>query len=87
MGLQSHGSPNFRNFGTFNLGIPGQNDIWVLAPWLGIDNTIREGGGFPQVRVVVSLMSPCLAVVYPCTKNAPTMHKPTCCLVCVSPCE
>jgi len=28
-----------------------------------------EGGGFPQVRVVVSLMSPCLPVVHPCTKR------------------
>jgi hypothetical protein len=41
MGLQSHKSPNFENFGTFNLGISGQNDIWVLAPWLGIKNTKR----------------------------------------------
>jgi hypothetical protein len=23
------------------LGVPGQNDIWVQAPWPGIDNTIR----------------------------------------------
>jgi len=22
-------------------GIPGQNDIWVLALWLGIENIIR----------------------------------------------
>jgi hypothetical protein len=27
-----------------------------------------EGGGSPQVRVVVSLMSPCLPMVRPCTK-------------------
>jgi hypothetical protein len=27
-----------------------------------------EGGGFPQVRVVMSLVSPCLPVVRPCTK-------------------
>jgi len=27
-----------------------------------------EGGGFPQVRVVVSLVSPCLLVARPCTK-------------------
>jgi hypothetical protein len=33
-----------------------------------------EGGGFPQVRDVVSLVSPCLPVVRPCTKSAPTMH-------------
>jgi hypothetical protein len=27
-----------------------------------------KGGGFPQVRVVVSLESPCLLVARPCTK-------------------
>jgi hypothetical protein len=27
-----------------------------------------EGGGFPQVRAVVSLMSPCLPVTFLCTK-------------------
>jgi hypothetical protein len=33
-----------------------------------------EGGGFPQVRAVMSLVSSCLPVVHPCTKSAPTMH-------------
>ncbi len=33
-----------------------------------------EGGGFPQVRVVVSLVNPNLPVVRPNTKNATTMH-------------
>jgi hypothetical protein len=33
-----------------------------------------EGGGFPQVRAVVNLVSPCLPVACPCTKSAPTMH-------------
>jgi hypothetical protein len=42
MGLQSYGSLNFENFGTLNLGILRQNDIWVLALWLGIENTIRR---------------------------------------------
>ncbi len=27
-----------------------------------------EGGGFPQVRAVVNLVSPCLPVARPCTK-------------------
>jgi len=27
-----------------------------------------EGGGFPQVRAVVSLVSPCLLMARPCTK-------------------
>ncbi len=33
-----------------------------------------EGGGFPQVRVVVSLVSPNLPVARPSTKSALTMH-------------
>jgi len=41
MGLQSYRSPNFKNFGTANLGVLGQNDIWVQAPWLGIENIVK----------------------------------------------
>jgi hypothetical protein len=33
-----------------------------------------EGGGFPQVRAVVSLVSPNLPVVHLSTKSAPIMH-------------
>ncbi len=33
-----------------------------------------EGGGFPQVRAVVSLVSPSLPVARPNTKSAQTMH-------------
>jgi hypothetical protein len=33
-----------------------------------------EGGGFPQVQAVVSLVSPSLLVVRPSTKNVPIMH-------------
>jgi hypothetical protein len=33
-----------------------------------------EGGGFPQVRVMVSLVSPSLLVVSFSTKNVQTMH-------------
>jgi hypothetical protein len=32
------------------------------------------GGGFPQVRVVMSFVSPSLLVVHPSTKSASTMH-------------
>jgi hypothetical protein len=75
MGPQSCGSPNLRKFRDSNLGVLGQNDIWVLPLWLGINNTIRgEGGGFPQVRPMVSLVRLCLPVVRSCTKSAPTMH-------------
>jgi len=34
----------------------------------------REGGAFPQVWAVVSLVSPCLPVARPCTKSAQTTH-------------
>jgi hypothetical protein len=33
-----------------------------------------EGGGFPQVRAIVSLVSPSLPVARPNTKSVPTMH-------------
>jgi hypothetical protein len=33
-----------------------------------------EGGGFPQVQVVVSFMNPKLPVARPSTKSAQTMH-------------
>jgi len=33
-----------------------------------------EGGGFPQVRAVVSLVSPRSPVAYPNTKGAPTLY-------------
>jgi hypothetical protein len=33
-----------------------------------------EGGGFPQVRAVMSFVNPCLLVACPCTKSVPTTH-------------
>jgi hypothetical protein len=33
-----------------------------------------EGGGFPQVWAVVSLVNSCLPVVHPCTKSAQITH-------------
>ncbi len=75
MGLQSRKSPNFENFRIPNLGIRRQNDIWVQALWLGIQNTIKgKVVASPQIRAVVSLMSMCMFVVRLCTKNVPTTH-------------
>jgi hypothetical protein len=31
----------FKEFRDSNLGVPGQNDIWVLVPWPCIKNNIR----------------------------------------------
>jgi hypothetical protein len=42
MGFQSRKGPNFESFKTPHLGVPRQNDIWAMAPWLGIENTIRR---------------------------------------------
>jgi hypothetical protein len=40
----------FKEFRDSNLGVPRQNDIWVLVPWQGANNIIRG-------KVVVSLSS------------------------------
>jgi hypothetical protein len=37
-----------------------------------------EGGGFPQVRAMVNLVSSSLPVTRPSIKSAPIMHKPPC---------
>ncbi len=41
MSLQSGKSSNFKNFKTHNLGVLGQNHIWVQPPWPSIENTIK----------------------------------------------
>jgi hypothetical protein len=46
-----------------------------------------EGGGFPQVRAVMSFVSLWLPMARSCTKGVPTTHEPTCCLVCANLCE
>jgi hypothetical protein len=59
----------------FQLGSPGTK--WHLGVGCAAKHKVYykgEGGGVPEVRVVVSLMSPCLHVVRPCTKSAPIMH-------------
>jgi hypothetical protein len=77
---QSYMAPKSREsqlweFQDFHLGVPRQNAIWMWALWKGTKCTIRgEGGGFPQVRAVVSLVNLNLSVAHPSTKNAPTMH-------------
>ncbi len=71
---QSYGPPKswesqLWEFQDSHLGIPEQNDIWVLVSWLSTEYIIRgEGGGFPQVQAVVSLVNLCLPVVSMCTK-------------------
>jgi hypothetical protein len=64
--LQGRASPNFGNFD----GSPGTK--WHL----GVGPVARhkvyykgEGGGFPQVQAMVSLVNSCLLVARPCTKR------------------
>jgi hypothetical protein len=77
---QRYGPPKlqesqFQEFRNSHLEVPRQNVIWVLALWLGTKYTISgEGGGSPQVRVVVNLMSLCLHVARLCNKNVLVMH-------------
>jgi hypothetical protein len=68
MPFQSARNPNFENFETLNLGILRQNYIWM---WPLVPNQKyykKEGGGFPQVRAVVNLVSLCVPMVHPCIK-------------------
>jgi hypothetical protein len=41
MGLQSYRCLNFGNFETPTWESRDKNDIWVLAPWAGIENTLK----------------------------------------------
>jgi hypothetical protein len=73
MSCQSPGSPNRDNFGTVSrlpLGSPGIKSHLDVAPmeWRRV-YYMGEGGGFPRVRAVVSLVSPELSVASPSTKG------------------
>jgi len=69
------GVPTLGNFKTPIWESRDKRAIWMWASWRGTKYTIRgEGGGFSQVRGVVSLVSLNLFVVRPSTKSAPTMH-------------
>jgi hypothetical protein len=59
MGLQSYGSPNWRDFGS-PAGVPGEKSHLDVGPVERCRVYYKgEGGGFPQVRAVVSLLCPC----------------------------
>ncbi len=70
MGPQSHGSPNFGNFGSprtkchLDVSLMERHKVYYKG----------EGGGFPEVRVVMSLVNPNLFVDCLNTKSAPTTH-------------
>jgi hypothetical protein len=59
MGLQNHGSPNSRNFGS-----PGTKCHLNVAPVERHREYYKgEGGGFPQVRAMMNLVNPSLPVL------------------------
>jgi hypothetical protein len=70
MGPQSRGSPNFGNFGTpgtkchLDASLVASHKVYYKG----------EGGGFPQVRAVVNLVSPSLPMARPCIKSVPAKH-------------
>ncbi len=70
MGPESHGSPNFGNFGTprtkchLDVDFMERHKVYYKG----------EGGGFPQVQAVVSIVNPSLPVACPSTKSVSTIH-------------
>jgi hypothetical protein len=70
MNPQSRENPNFGNFGTprtkchLSVGPVAKHKVYYKG----------EGGGFPQIRAVMSFMSPNLPMTFPSTKSAQAMH-------------
>jgi hypothetical protein len=74
MNVQSGGKPNFRNYKTPNLGVSEKCHLNVAMVACHKEYYKGEGGDLPQVRAMMSLVSPCMFMIHPCTKNVPTMH-------------
>jgi len=51
MNPQSCKSPHLGNFRTLNLGVSGQNGIWVHAPWPSTENTWGKVVAFPKFKL------------------------------------
>jgi len=74
MGLQSRGSPSWRDFRTPTWESRERKAIWMWAPWRGPEYTIRgKVVASPSPRCGESCMS-VLPMARPSTKGAPTMH-------------
>jgi hypothetical protein len=74
MGLQSRGNPNFGNFRTPTWESRDEMTFGCYPVARHKKYYKGKGGGFPQVRAMVSLMSLCLFLTRSCTKVALTMH-------------
>jgi len=74
MGPQSGRSPNCGNFGAHTWE---SQDKWHLGASLMAKHKVNykgEGGGFPQVQAVVSLVSSSLPMIRLNTKSVLVMH-------------
>jgi len=68
MGPQSRRRPNY---GNFEIPLESPRTKWHLGAGLVARHKVYykgEGGGFPQVRALMNLVSPTLHVVHPCNK-------------------
>jgi hypothetical protein len=74
IGLQSRRSPNFGDFETSTWESQDKMTLGVGPMAKHRVYYKGEGGGCPQIWAVMNLVSLCLLVVCPCTKNALTMH-------------
>jgi hypothetical protein len=77
--MQNYGSPKLLKSQLENFGTPTweSRDKMPFGCWSRGSHKVYykgESGGFPQVRVVVSFMSPSLPMARPNTNSAPTMH-------------
>jgi hypothetical protein len=63
----------FQEFWNSRLGNPKTKWHLSVTP-MAKHKDKREGGGFPQVRAMVSLVNPCMLVVRLCTKNVWIKH-------------
>jgi hypothetical protein len=74
MGLQSRGSPSWRDFGTPSRESRERKVIWMWAPWRGVEYTIRgKVMASPSLGRGESCVS-VLPMARSSTKGAPTMH-------------
>jgi hypothetical protein len=74
MDPQSCKSPSYENSGTPTWESQNKCHLDVAPMERHREYYKGEGGGFPQIQTVVSLVSPSLRVACFSTKNAQTMH-------------
>jgi hypothetical protein len=71
----AHKVMGFQNRGNFETSTWESRDKITFGCW-SCDKVYYkgEGGGFPQVWAVMSLVSLCLPMVHSCTKSVPAIH-------------